>query len=135
MKKTVITFGTFDLFHIGHLNLLERAAKLGDILIVGVSSDEFTLYKKGRPPIFKQEERERIASSLKCTTKTFIEDSFEKKREYIGKFNADILVMGADWRGHFDHLNDICQIIYIPRTRGISTTSLIETIQGLAEEA
>ena len=127
--KTVITFGTFDLFHIGHLNILKRAAKLGDTLIVGVSSDEFTNRKKGRYPIIPEADRIAIVESIKGVDSVFIEESLEQKREYITRYNADILVMGDDWKGAFDYLNNVCSVVYLSRTPGVCTTDLIKNLQ------
>ena len=101
--KTVITFGTFDLFHIGHLNILRKAALLGDRLVVGISSDEFSHRKKDRYPVFNQDDRRKIVQSLKWVNDTFIEESMEKKRDYLLEHKADILVMGG-WIGEFDDL-------------------------------
>lgn len=129
---TVITFGTFDLFHIGHLNILRRAASLGDRLVVGVSSDKFTYSKKQKYPIFPEQDRCKIVQSIKWVDTTFIEDSFDKKRDYILEHNADILVMGDDWKGRFDYLNEICKVVYLPRTSGISTTEILECIRELS---
>jgi len=129
--KTVITFGTFDLFHIGHLSILRRAAQLGDRLVVGISSDDFTYQKKSRSPIFNQYDRQKIVQALKWVDSTFIEESFDKKRQYILDQRAGILVMGTDWNGEFDEFNDICKVVYLPRTTGISTTDLLETIRDL----
>ncbi len=128
---TVITFGTFDLFHIGHLNLLRRASKLGDHLVVGISSDQFTYQKKQRVPIFKEQDRQKIVQALKWVDDTFIEESFDRKRQYILDKHADILVMGDDWKGRFDEFKDICEVVYLPRTTGISTTEILEVIQDL----
>jgi glycerol-3-phosphate cytidylyltransferase len=130
MKK-VITFGTFDLFHIGHLHILRRAAKLGDHLTVGISSDKFSYSKKKRYPIFNENDRSMILQSLKWVDETFLEESMDLKREYILQHKADILVMGDDWKGKFDYLNDICQVVYLPRTTNISTTEILETIKDL----
>lgn len=127
--KRVITFGTFDLFHYGHLMILERAAKLGDELFVGVSSDALNFSKKARYPIYSEIERMAIVKALKCVTETFIEESLELKREYLLKYNADILIMGDDWKGKFDEFKDIIEVVYLPRTPSISTTMLIEKIQ------
>ena len=124
----IITFGTFDLLHIGHINILERANTLGDKLIVGVSTDKFSLEKKNRKPIYSENERKKIVESLTFVDEVFFEESFEKKREYIKKYNADIFVMGNDWDGRFDEFNDICKVIYFDRTPSISTTQLIEKI-------
>jgi len=127
--KTIITFGTFDVFHIGHLNILQRARNLGDRLVVGVSSDALNLRKKNRLPVYRQDERLRIISELKCVDAVFLEEALELKAEYVRNANADILVMGDDWQGKFDHLSALCQVVYIPRTPTISTTSIIEIIR------
>ena len=129
MAKNVITFGTFDVFHVGHLRILERASALGDVLIVGVSTDELSNSKKGRFPVYKENERLDIVSALKCVDQSFYEDSLERKREYIVEFGADILVMGDDWKGRFDDLSSLCEIVYLARTPAISTTEVIEKIR------
>lgn len=128
--KRVITFGTFDVFHIGHLNILERARSLGDHLTVGVSSDALNEKKKGRLPIYAEKERMRIVAALKCVDGVFLEESLERKREYILEHRADLLVMGDDWRGRFDDLKDICDVVYLPRTPSISTTEIIEVVRN-----
>lgn len=120
---TVITYGTYDLFHIGHLNLLRRASELGDRLIVGVSSDEFNAIK-GKKSIFPYEHRAAIVSSLKFVDEVFPEENWDQKRKDITNRHADVFVMGDDWEGKFDEYNDICQVTYLPRTDGISTTQL-----------
>ena len=127
----VITFGTFDLFHIEHINILERAKKKGDKLIVGVSTDKLNFSKKQKYPIYSQNERKKIIDSLKFVDEVFFEESLEKKREYILKYKADILVMGNDWEGRFDEFNDICEVIYLERTPSISTTLLVEVIKNI----
>ena len=129
MAKKVITFGTFDVFHVGHLRILERALALGDILIVGVSTDDLSNSKKGRFPVYKESERLDIVTALKCVDQSFYEESLEKKREYIEEFDADILVMGDDWEGRFDDLSSLCEIVYLARTPAISTTEVIEKIR------
>tara|TARA_B100000886_G_scaffold339191_1_gene303913 strand:+ start:1431 stop:1820 length:390 start_codon:yes stop_codon:yes gene_type:complete len=128
--KRVITFGTFDLFHVGHLNILERAKKYGDNLIVGVSSDELNFSKKQKYPVYSQDQRIQIISALKCVDKVFIEESLELKGSYIKKHKADILLMGNDWEGKFDNFKSICNVIYLERTPSISTTKLIEIIKS-----
>lgn len=130
MKK-VITFGTFDVFHVGHINILERAAAMGDFLIVGVSSDQLNYSKKGRFPVYSESERTKIISALKCVDQVFIEDSLELKKEYIIQHQAEILVMGDDWQGRFDWVSDICEVVYLPRTPSISTTEIIEVVKSL----
>jgi glycerol-3-phosphate cytidylyltransferase len=127
---TVITFGTFDVFHVGHLRVLQRAADLGDRLVVGVSADALNLRKKNRLPVFSQEERIEIVAALKPVSAVFVEESLELKRQYVLEHAADVLVMGDDWAGRFDELNDICKVVYLPRTPAISTTALIEKIAG-----
>ena len=113
-SQTVITFGTFDVFHVGHVRVLNHSAALGDRLVVGVSSDKLNFAKKGRNPVFSQDERLEIVANVKVVDDVFIK--------------ADILVMGDDWQGKFDHLGDICQVVYLPRTPSVSTTAIIEQI-------
>lgn len=125
----VITFGTFDVFHVGHLRLLERARSLGDALIVGVSTDELNLQKKGRVPVYGYPERARIVSALRCVDAVFAEESLEQKRRYLLDHRADLLVMGDDWQGRFDALGEICRVVYLPRTPSISTTTVIEKVR------
>ena len=125
----VITFGTYDIFHVGHVNILERAKLHGNHLIVGVSSDQLNVSKKGRPPVYSEQDRQHIIRSMRCVDEVFSEESLELKADYIKYYNADILVMGDDWQGKFDHLSDICQVIYLPRTPSISTTEIIEVVK------
>jgi choline-phosphate cytidylyltransferase len=130
MAGTVITFGTFDVFHVGHLRMIERAATYGDRLVVGVSADELNRRKKDRDPVFSEHERMAIVAALKPVDEVFREESLELKRDYILKYGADVLVMGDDWAGRFDEFNDVCEVVYLPRTPAISTTALIEKIAG-----
>ena len=125
--KTVITY---DLLHIGHIMLLKRAKDLGDRLIVGVSSDKFNMLKKRKNPVYNENERVEIINSIKYVDEVFLEESFEQKRDYIKKYNADILVMGSDWSGKFDEFNDICKIKILDRTENISTTEIVEKIKS-----
>ena len=127
--KRIITFGTFDVFHVGHLRILERARKLGDYLLVGVSTDALNHAKKGRNPFYDQTERLQIISAIRCVDEVFLEESLELKRHYIQTYHADVLVMGDDWAGKFDEFKDICEVIYLPRTPSISTTAVIEKIR------
>ena len=129
--RTVITFGTFDVFHVGHVRVLQRAAELGDRLVVGVSADALNIAKKGRPPVFNQDERLEIISALKVVDEVFVEESLELKRDYIVEHGADVLVMGDDWAGRFDWVKDVCDVVYLPRTPSVSTTGLIEHIASL----
>lgn len=128
--STVITFGTFDVFHVGHLRVIQRAASFGDRLVVGVSADELNLRKKGRLPVFSQGERLEIVGALKPVDEVFVEESLELKREYILRYDARVLVMGDDWAGKFDEFGDICTVEYLTRTPAISTTALIEKISS-----
>lgn len=128
--KTIITFGTFDLLHIGHINILERAKKLGDRLVVGVSSDALNFNKKQIYPVFSQSDRLKIISSLRYVDEVFIEESLELKGEYIKQYCADALVMGHDWQGKFDHFHELCEVIYLPRTENISTTAIKDDISS-----
>jgi len=123
---TVITFGTFDLFHIGHLNILERAKQLGIRLVVGVSSDALNFQKKSRHPHTNQTNRMRVLKALSCVDDVFLEESLELKADYIREHGATLLVMGDDWEGKFDDMP--CRVVYLPRTPSISTTELIERI-------
>ena len=127
-----ITFGTFDVFHYGHLRILERTRELCDYMVVGVSSDELNLSKKGRAPFYPFEERARIIGALKCVDEVFKEEALEFKADYIRQYHADVLVMGDDWTGKFDWVIPLtgCQVLYLPRTPAISTTAIIEKIRS-----
>ena len=126
--KTVITFGTFDVFHVGHVNILQKAASLGDCLVVGISTDALNFSKKNRYPIYNQNDRMKIVNGLRYVNLCFFEESLELKREYIERYNADVLVMGDDWKEKFDEFSDICEVIYLERTPSVSTTEIIEVI-------
>ncbi|MBF6635878.1 adenylyltransferase/cytidyltransferase family protein [Rouxiella silvae] len=132
--RTVITFGTFDVLHIGHINILQRAKKHGDRLIVGVSSDALNFSKKSRNPVYSEFERTSIIAALNCVDEVFIEESLELKGEYIKKHNADVLIMGDDWAGRLDMYSELCEVIYLPRTEGISTSQLIAEIKNYGED-
>lgn len=131
MSRTVLTFGTFDVFHVGHLRVLERAAALGDRLVVGVSADALNERKKGRVPVFSERERVAIVSALRVVDEVFIEESLELKRDYLVQHGADVLVMGDDWAGKFDEFGDVCEVVYLTRTPAISTTAIIEHIADM----
>lgn len=131
MARTVITFGTFDVFHVGHLRMILRAAAYGDRLVVGVSTDALNRVKKGRDPVYAQGERLAIVGALRAVDEVFLEESLELKRDYLLRYGAEVLVMGEDWAGRFDDLADICTLVFLPRTPAISTTALIEKISGV----
>jgi glycerol-3-phosphate cytidylyltransferase len=122
-ERVVLTYGTFDLFHVGHLRLLMRARELGDRLLVGVSSDEFNA-GKGKKTIIDFDDRIEIVRSIRCVDGAFAETCWEQKRTDIEKYGASALVMGNDWMGKFDDLKDMCEVLYLPRTVGISSTHL-----------
>jgi glycerol-3-phosphate cytidylyltransferase len=126
----VISFGTFDLLHIGHLNMLNRCKTHGDRLIVGISSDALNFAKKQRVPVFNEQNRMELIKNLKCVDEVFLEESLELKREYIKKYKADVFIIGDDWKGKFDDLNDICTVVYLDRTKDISTTEIINDIKS-----
>ena len=128
--RRVVTFGTFDVLHVGHVSLLERARALGDRLIVGVSSDALNFSKKGRNPVYPEADRLRLIAALRCVDEVFVEESLALKGEYLRQHRADVLVMGDDWSGRFDEFEDICEVVYLPRTPAISTTALIEKISA-----
>ncbi len=124
----VITFGTFDLFHIGHLRLLQRAQTYGDSLIVGVSSDSLNVNKKSKTPIIPQHHRVEILKAITGVDEVFLEESLELKPDYIKRYKADVLVMGDDWAGKFDDLKSLCKVVYLERTQNISTSYLLDYI-------
>lgn len=123
MSKVVLTYGTFDLFHIGHLRLLERARDLGDSLIVGVSTDEFNAVK-GKRTFIEFSQRIEIVRSLRCVDAAFPETCWEQKRDDVALYNVNIFIMGSDWAGKFDFLKDQCEVLYLPRTENISSSTL-----------
>ena len=130
--KTVITYGTFDLFHIGHLRLLERAKALageGGRLIVAVSTDRFNLVEKGKRSSIRDVERMEIVRALRCVDEVIPEDSWEQKAQDVDRYGVDIFVMGDDWKGKFDFLEDKCEVVYLPRTPDISSTELKDDIR------
>lgn len=127
--RRVITFGTFDVLHLGHLRLLERASKLGDTLIVGVSTDALNYRKKQRYPIYSEHDRATLIASMRYVDEVFLEESLDLKREYIVQHAANVLVMGDDWKGRFDFCQDLCEVVYLERTPSISTTEIIEVIR------
>jgi len=125
--KIIITYGTFDMFHVGHVRLLKRLRDLGDKLIVGISSDEFNLLK-GKKSFFSYEERAEILESCKYVSSVFPEHNWEQKKNDIVKYQANVFAMGNDWEGEFDELQDLCEVVYLPRTENISTTKIKNTL-------
>jgi len=123
MTRTVITYGTFDMFHVGHLNLLKRLAAMGDYLIVAVSTDEFNELK-GKKVLIPYEQRAAIVQAIEYVDLVIPEESWEQKEFDVEKYNVDIFAIGTDWEGEFDFLKSKCTVQYMERTKAISTTSL-----------
>lgn len=122
MKK-VITYGTFDLLHHGHINILRRAKEMGDHLTVAISSDEFNAIK-GKKAYYNYETRKMILEAIRYVDKVIPEHEWEQKIRDVKEHNIDVFVMGNDWEGKFDFLKDYCEVVYLPRTEGISTTKI-----------
>lgn len=122
MRK-VITYGTFDLFHVGHLNILKRAKAQGDYLVVAVSSDAFNA-GKGKKAYYSQEDRMEILKAIKYVDEVILEESWNQKIRDVKEHDIDVFVMGDDWKGKFDFLKDYCEVVYLPRTEGISSTKI-----------
>ena len=131
MEKTVITYGTFDLFHIGHLKLLQRLKGLGTKLIVAVSTDSFNELKC-KKTIIPYAQRAEIVANIKCVDMVISENDWEQKIEDIKKYNIDIFSIGDDWKGKFDFLKEHCDVVYLDRTDGISSTQLKNTLKSFS---
>lgn len=127
MKK-VITYGTFDLLHTGHINILRRAKDLGDYLVVAISSDEFNA-GKGKKAYYTFEQRKHILEAIRYVDEVIAEDNWEQKKTDVAKHNIDTFVMGDDWEGEFDFLKEHCEVVYLPRTAGISTTKIKQDLE------
>jgi len=127
-KKTVITYGTFDMFHIGHLNLLRRIKEMGDELIVGVSTDAFN-EEKGKQTLIPYEQRAEIVKAIRYVDRVIPEERWDQKVEDIQRYNVDLFVIGDDWKGKFDELKDLCEVRYLERTDNISTTRLKQSLE------
>lgn len=123
MRK-VITYGTFDLLHYGHINLFKRAKQLGDYLIVALSTDEFNQNEKNKMCYFSYEERKKLVEAIRFVDLVIPENSWEQKVDDIKEFKADVFVMGDDWKGKFDYLSEYCEVVYLERTPEISTTQI-----------
>lgn len=121
--KRVITYGTFDLLHYGHINLLKRAKALGEYLIVALSTNSFNEIK-GKKCYFSYQERKTLLEAIRYVDLVIPEESWEQKINDIKEYKVDIFVIGDDWKGKFDYLKDYCEVIYLPRTPEISTTKI-----------
>lgn len=126
--KRVITYGTFDLLHYGHINLLKRAKALGDYLVVALSTDEFNWKEKRKKCYFSWEERRRLLEAIRYVDLVIPEESWEQKADDVREFRIDTFVIGDDWKGKFDFLKDLCEVVYLERTPEISTTQIKEDL-------
>jgi len=121
--RKVITYGTFDLLHYGHINILKRAKEQGDYLIVALSTDEFNEIK-GKTCYFSFDERKKLVESVRYVDLVIPENNWEQKIDDITEFKVDVFVMGDDWKGKFDFLKELCEVVYLERTPEISTTKI-----------
>lgn len=128
-SRIILTYGTFDIFHVGHVRLLQRARALGDYLIAACSTDEFN-DKKGKRSVFSFEDRCEILASCRYVDKVIPETDWSQKRNDVIKYNVNKFVMGDDWKGKFDELSDITEVVYLPRTENISTTQIRHTVRN-----
>lgn len=128
--KRVITYGTFDLLHYGHINLLKRAKAMGDYLVVALSTDEFNWNEKQKKCFFSYEVRKQLLEAIRYVDLVIPEENWKQKRSDIEKYEIDTFVMGDDWKGKFDSLSDICEVSYLPRTPEISTTEIKKRLKG-----
>ena len=123
MKK-IITYGTFDMLHYGHINLLQRARALGDYLIVALSTDEFNSVEKDKITYFSYEKRKKLLEAIRYVDLVIPEQSWDQKIQDIKEFRIDTFVIGDDWKGKFDFLKEYCEVVYLERTPEISTTKI-----------
>lgn len=128
--KRILTYGTFDLLHWGHIRLLKRAKELGDYLIVALSTDEFNAIK-GKKAYHPYDERKMMLEAIRYVDLVIPENIWEQKKEDIIRYEADILVMGDDWIGKFDDLQEYCDVVYLPRTDGISTSKIKHDLESI----
>lgn len=122
--RRVITYGTFDLLHYGHINLFKRAKQLGDYLIVALSTDEFNANEKNKSCYFSYEERKKLVEAIRFVDLVIPENTWEQKVSDIKEYKADVFVMGDDWKGKFDYLSEFCEVVYLERTPEISSTQI-----------
>lgn len=132
--KRVMTYGTFDLLHYGHINLLRRAKLLGDYLVVGLSSDEFNA-EKGKASFFNYEQRKLLLGAIRYVDLVVPETNWEQKISDIKKYEIDVFVIGDDWKGKFDFLTPYCQVEYLPRTAEVSTTQIKSLLGSGSDKA
>jgi len=130
-QRTVLTYGTFDLFHPGHVQVLKRARELGTRLVVGLSTDEFNA-KKGKKSVMSFEDRKVVLEACRYVDEVFAEEDWEQKMSDAVRLNADVFVMGDDWTGKFDFLTEVCSVVYLARTPNVSTTQIKQSIAPVA---
>lgn len=130
-QRTVLTYGTFDLFHPGHVQLLKRARELGTRLVVGLSTDEFNA-KKGKKSVMSFEDRKVVLEACRYVDEVIAEDDWEQKMSDAVRFGADVFVMGDDWAGKFDFLKEVCSVVYLARTPNVSTTQIKQSMAPVA---
>lgn len=130
-QRTVLTYGTFDLFHPGHVHLLKRARELGTRLVVGLSTDEFNA-KKGKKSVMSFEDRKVVLEACRHVDEVFAEEDWDQKMSDAVRLNADVFVMGDDWTGKFDFLTEVCTVVYLARTPNVSTTQIKQSIAPVA---
>ncbi len=128
--RRVITYGTFDLLHYGHINLLKRAKALGDYLIVVVSTDKFNWESKHKKCYFSYDVRKQLVEAVRYVDLVIPEESWKQKISDLKEYHIDTFVMGDDWSGKFDYLKEYCDVVYLPRTPEISTTKIKQDIKG-----
>lgn len=133
MKK-IITYGTFDLLHYGHINLLRRAKELGDYLIVALSTDEFNLNEKNKQCYFSYEQRKKLLEAIRYVDLVIPEENWKQKISDIKEFRVDTFVIGDDWEGKFDYLKEHCEVVYLSRTPEISTTQIKNELKEISNE-
>jgi glycerol-3-phosphate cytidylyltransferase len=128
-ERIVLTYGTFDLFHPGHVQLLKRARELGSRLVVGLSTDEFNA-KKGKKSVMSFEDRQTVLLSCRYVDEVFAEEDWSQKLCDAQRIGADVFVMGDDWLGKFDFMQAACSVVYLPRTQGVSTTAIKSSLHS-----
>lgn len=129
-ERIVLTYGTFDLFHPGHVQLLRRARELGSRLVVGLSTDEFNA-QKGKRSVMSYEDRKTVLESCRYVDEVFAEEDWSQKLTDAHRLGADVFVMGDDWAGKFDFMQQACRVVYLARTDGVSTTDIKQSVQNL----
>ena len=127
--RRVITYGTFDLLHYGHINLLRRAKALGDYLIVALSTDDFNKNMKNKVCYFSYEQRKQLLEAIRYVDLVIPEENWEQKVFDVKEYHVDTFVIGDDWEGKFDFLKEYCEVVYLPRTPEISTTQIKQELK------